>query len=217
MADGFSYEMSLIGIASLVMLMTDKEKRWPAATFLAAELLLIGTKFSNLTVFGILGLVLALYLIKILQKHRHLLSPLGLFFVAGILILWVPYGQNFLDRGSLLYPANLGWPKEVLVKTNIPLNMKGQNPLSLLFYGIYAKTQKAGSESDSRNIAELKPPFSTSFEEIDITNNYGGRVGSEGVLFSGLFTVSLAIYLIMLVNHKRLFPNLNILLAIHSP
>lgn len=73
----------------------------------------------------------------------------------------------------------------------------------LLFYGIYSKMQASSAADSIRNIAELKVPFTFSHQElIDFVDNFQGRVGSEGVWFSGIFTLSL-VFLVYLLRGVR--------------
>jgi len=70
----------------------------------------------------------------------------------------------------------------------------------LLFYGIFSKaqSQESGDPRNEKNIAELKIPFTFSFNEVrDSATLYNNRVGAGGPLFSGLVTVTLIALIIV--------------------
>lgn len=196
MAEGFSYEVMLISIGSLGMFIIDHNKKWSLAVF-CSLILLAGIKYSNLFILGVLGLIYAVYLFKIYNR-TDLIKTIILFFVVGSIILWAPYGNNFIKHGSPVYPSNLKWASDDVKYQNIPINLKGFNKVSLLFYGIYSQVQHPSSPNSTENIAVLKIPFTTTLEEINITNDYQGRVASQGVLFGGLFTLSFVLYILLL-------------------
>lgn len=211
MADGFSYQLCLIAISSLITILLEKEKQMPLSIFLAAVILLIATKSSNALIFLFLVLVCGIYIYKFIRMQKKLLHTLFIFLFAGILILWVPYGRNIIVYGSPIYPSNQAWAQEDVRIQNTPSNLKDANNFILLFYGIYAKPQIASSPDSNDNVAILKIPFSTSLEELYITNNFQGRVGSEGALFSGLFTLSILMYSMLLLINKNTVDRRNFL------
>ncbi len=204
MADGFGYEATLIALSSLMLVIVERDKKWSLCTFFSSLLLLAGTKYSNLYVFGLLCLVCTVYLIKIIRRHVYLVNIIVIFLIVGLIILWVPYGRNLMTYGSLFYPSNLKWAKDDLSVQNTPKNLKDANKFVLLFYGIYSQAQTASAADSDKNVAKLKLPFTTTLEEINITDNFQGRVGAAGVFFSGLFTISIIIYFDLLTLKKSL-------------
>lgn len=196
MAEGFSYEVMLIVIGSLGMFIIDHDKKWSFIVF-CSLILLAGTKYSNLFILGVLGLIYAVYLFKIYNR-TDLIKTIILFFIVGSIILWVPYGNNLIKHGSPIYPSNLKWASDDVKYQNTPINLKGFNRFFLLFYGIYSQVQHPSSPNSTDNIAVLKIPFTITLEEINITNDYQGRVASQGVLFGGLFTLSFVLYVLSL-------------------
>jgi hypothetical protein len=217
-ADGFSYEAALIAIVSLINLMMEHDKRLPLSTFFASVLLLPATKYSNLGMFALLILVCVILLYKIIRQNIYLINYILIFSIVGMILLWVPYGKNFLIQGSPFYPSSLQWAKDDLVIQNIPNNLKTANKLELLFYGIYSKAQTASSADSKENVAILKIPFTTTLKELTITNNFQGRAGSEGVLFSGLFSLSVIIYITLLFNmtNRKIVLNRKVIYIVSS-
>ncbi|MGH7203184.1 MAG: hypothetical protein ACREHC_01930 [Candidatus Levyibacteriota bacterium] len=207
MEDGFSYQLSLIVIANLILLIKLKNKELPLAVLLSSIILLVGTKFSNLPMAGVASFISIVYLIKLLIKSPRLIIMYETFLIFALIILWVPYVFNFIHFGTPLYPSNKYFVKRDLVQQNIPNNLKNANRAILLFYGIYSEGQQAESYNSPDNLAILKIPFSTSLKEIGVTNDFNERVGSEGVLFSGLFSVSFLLYVYFLLRYKSFFHN----------
>lgn len=195
MGDGYGYELALIAIAAMLRLMLDKDKGFTLAIFLSTWLLLAGSKFSNLVMCGIAGVIVLIYFIKAnTDKYPQISVIIIGFFAAAFLTLWVPYGRNMNIYKSPIYPQNLPSQSAQLQLDNVPNNIKHTNRLELLFYGIFSRPEpvQATSDTSQANVAQLKMPFTFENYEIGQINDYQGRVGSSGVLFSGLIVLSIA-------------------------
>lgn len=200
MADGYSYELCLIAIAGFVLLTHDPGKKWPLAIILSAWLLLAGGKFSNLVICALLAVIVAVYLYRMHAYKMPDMRALCLGFMAiAVLMLWAPYGTNMLRFNSPVYPQNATNESAKLRFDNVPNNLKQSNRFELLFYGIYSATEPpgAGNPVSSKNVAQLKVPFTYHSYEISEANNFQGRVGSGGILFSGIFSLSILILLVI--------------------
>lgn len=194
MADGYSYQLSLIAIAGFVLLVYDAGKKWPLAIVLASLLLLAGGKFSNMFVCALLGLAVLVYLYRQqAYKMPDMRTLLMGFMVIAAVFLWVPFGTNIVRYHSPIYPQNQTSEGDKLRFDNVPNNLKSANRFELLFYGIYSATEpsNAGNPTSPYNVAQLKAPFTFHKYEIRETNNFQGRVGSGGILFSGIFTLAM--------------------------
>lgn len=202
MADGFSYGLLLLAISSLGILMKNVQKSVPLAIFFSSLLLLIGTKFSNLLVVGVLGAIGGIYILKLILNSIEYNKIIAVSFFVGAILMLNPFITNILRYSSPVYPSNLRWAQEDLQYQNKPKNLRDANKLELLFYGIFSKAQVASAPDSEQNIAQLKIPFTISKEEIGIVNNYQGRVGSEGVLFGGLIIFSFVILTYLLLRKK---------------
>lgn len=201
MADGYSYELSLAAIASLILLMLERDKRLPLVAFLCSWILLAGAKFSNLFICAVLGAAALIYFYKIqIFSQKQLLKIIAVFAIIGGLILWVPYGKNILTYHSLVYPQNQAGESAKLRFDNVPNNLKKDNRVALLFYGIFSGTEPsiAGNPTSTYNVARLKLPFTFKKFEIHEVNNFQGRVGSGGFLFSGIFLVTILLFAALL-------------------
>jgi len=200
MADGYSYELCLIAIAGFTLLAYDAGKKWPLAVIFSAWLLLAGGKFSNLFICAVIAVVVATYLYRLKAYKMPDMRALCLGFLAvAALVLWVPYGTNTVHHHSPLYPQNQPNEGAKLRYDNVPNNLKQANRAKLLFYGIYASTEPsdAGNPKSAHNVARLKVPFTWRNYEIHEANNFQGRVGSGGFLFSGIFSLGLLVLLAM--------------------
>lgn len=194
MADGYSYELCLIAIAGFVLLTHDPGKKWPLAIIFSAWLLLAGGKFSNLFICAVIGLVVAIYLYRMHAYKLPEMRALCLgFAIVAALVLWVPFGTNTLRSHSPVYPQNRSNESAKLRFDNVPNNLKHSNRFELLFYGIYSSTEpaNAGNPTSAQNVAQLKVPFTFHKYEVQEANNFQGRVGSGGILFSGIFSLAM--------------------------
>lgn len=200
MADGYSYQLSLVAIAGIVLLIRERVKLWPLAIVCSAGLLMAGGKFSNLFICGLVALSTILYLWRsgLYRVHRIRLLVLG-FAVIGALILWAPYGVNTVRYHSPVYPQNRPNESAKLRFDNVPNNLKHSSRPALLFYGIFSSTEPpgAGNPLSAQNVAELKIPFTFRRYEVHETNNFQGRVGSGGILFSGIIVSTLLVWLLL--------------------
>lgn len=211
MADGFIYDISVVGIASLIMLcVSPKRKTLSLSVLLSSILLLMGTKYSSLPIAIGLGISCIVYLLYTYKKDvayfkRCMYIVLG-FFVISLVTLSVPYMTNLVRYGTPLYPDNQTWARVDLKVENIPHNLEHQDSFGLLFYGIYSKAQdvsQAGSASSKANVADLKVPFTVSPYEITGNGLLLDRVAADGPLFSGLFTVSILIFAMLYFQAKE--------------
>lgn len=203
MSDGYSYELSLVAIASFISFMRQKQKVFPVLGLMSSGLLMAGAKFSNLLFCGIIGLCVLIYVYKrkiyALPLFRWMLAG---FIVAAAILLWVPYGTNMLRYNSSVYPQNHASERTKLRYDNVPKNLKDKDHATLLFYGVFGEAQPgwAGNANSTRNIARLKLPFTFHWYEVQPT----GRVGNGGVLFGGLVLLAGLLYLLIVVRRPRL-------------
>lgn len=209
MADGTSYELGLAAASILAtILFKSQSSRRLEILFFALLILLLGSKFSNAYLCLLLG---AIYLIHLYRtrtlKLRSTWLFIGLTSLVALTLLWTPFVTNFFRYNSPVYPMNLPSQSANLKYDNIPPNIKESNGLSLLFYGVFSQAQppSAGDVKSPENIAQLKVPFSFTASELASVGNFQGRVGSAGVLFSGVVALSviLLIYCIVKAQDER--------------
>jgi hypothetical protein len=202
--DGYSYEVAVAALAAGVLYVRQRKPVYLLA-FLAAWLLLAGSKFSNLFVCALLGVACVTYLLVVrAYRERRMWYVAGLFIATCLLLLWVPFGTNTLRHGSPVYPQNETGAATKLLDDNVPSNLKTASRPTLLFYGIFSHIQRsdAGNPANSNNVATLKIPFTFEPYELEQLNNFQGRVGSGGLLFSGCILIAFALYVLAIVRLK---------------
>lgn len=213
MQDGFSYQISLVAIVSLLTFMM-KNKNSAFIMFCSSWLFLIGTKFSNLPLAATLIFIcLGFLVISGLLQNKNIQRLIGAFFIIGTILFASPYVVNFINYGSPVYPANLKWASEDVKYQQTPINLIGKSQGELLLYGIFSKPQISTATSDPANIAHLKLPFT--FTKSELIQPQSERVGTGGIFFSGLFVLSL-IFLIISLFRKQPAENYKILITILS-
>ncbi|MGH7202916.1 MAG: hypothetical protein ACREHC_00555 [Candidatus Levyibacteriota bacterium] len=198
MEDGFGYELLLIATASFAITIVAPKSYWAIATFIMAELLLVTTKYSNLPVALVLGSLFALFIINCFLNKEYVLSRYTKYFLIGSILVasifaYLPYGRNQIAHGALFYPANTPALMGNVIFNSVPTNLLEHNKLTLLFYGIFSKsqTEESGDPRNKSNLAELKIPFTFSLSELnDSAKLYNNRVGAGGPLFSGIIVLS---------------------------
>ena len=207
MQDGFSYQISLIVIVSLLTFIIEN-KSSAFIMFCSSWLFLIGTKFSNLPLAATLIFICLGYLvISGLLQNKNIQRLIGAFFIIGTVLFASPYIVNFINYGSPVYPANLKWASEDVKYQQTPTNLIGKSPSELLLYGIFSKPQISTATDNPANIAHLKLPFT--FTKDELIQPQSERVGTGGIFFSGLFILSL-IFLIASLFKKQLTGNYKI-------
>ena len=194
-ADGFSYELFVIAIASLVIFALNTKVNESLVAFTVAELILAGTKFSNLPIVVALG---SIFLLNFFRKsiNRALVIILT---VGGLIFIFVPYATNGIFYKDLFYPTNLKAISDSYKNDNIPKNLSNSNKLTLFFYGVFSQSQvKSMGRDDPLNKAGLKIPFTFTKEEIiNSASIFNNRVGSAGSLFSGIVVLSIVTGMLM--------------------
>lgn len=194
-ADGFSYELFVIAIASLGIFALNTKANESLVGFTLAELILAGTKFSNLPIVVALG---SIFLLNFFRKsiNRALVIILT---VGGLIFILVPYATNGIFYKDLFYPTNLKAISDSYKNDNIPKNLSNSNKLTLFFYGVFSQSQvKSMGRDDPLNKAVLKIPFTFTKEEIiNSASIFNNRVGSAGSLFSGIVVLSIVTGMLM--------------------
>lgn len=199
MQDGLGYELLLIATSTLTIGILFPKSYWALALFFFTELLLVGTKYSHLPVALVLGVIFTLIVGNRLLNHEYILNRkitsllLGCLLISMLFFL-IPYGRNAFWHRALFYPTNITELMGSVKYNNIPKNIKDKDNISLLFYGIFSKSQSimSGDPRSKTNIAELKIPFTFSTTEITASAAlYNNRVGGGGPLFSGIVLLTI--------------------------
>lgn len=198
MADGFGYQILVIAVATLVLVMLSSRDYWAIAVFIMAELFLVSTKYSNLPVALVLGIIFASVIInRFLNKEYTFTIQTKMFIlvvsIVSIIFAYLPYGRNAVFHGALFYPTNIPELSGSVRYNNVPSNLQDKSKIELLFYGLFSRTQssESGDPRHKTNVAHLKVPFTFTQSELDDTVAlYNNRVGAGGPFFSGALVLS---------------------------
>jgi len=202
--DALSYEFVIIGIASLVLLLKNSSKLPYFLCLLTTFVFLAGTKDSNLFIFLPL-LVMSAYMV-IERKWYRLNSfklTVGLGLIIGFITLFSPYITNIIRYHAIDYPYNQASFSDPVMNVNVPLNLSKDGRLKLFFYGVFSSAEIGNEQDPASNNAHLKAPFTFTANELVTEASAPAKyVGGYGVLFSGIFILSIASYLYLALRRK---------------
>lgn len=197
MEDGFGYQLLVAAVAALFIVILFPKEYWSYIVFIFAELLLVTTKYNNLGLALVLGIIFFMQVTnQFMNKEFKIdtnvkITVLALSLVT-LVFAYIPYARNIFIHKYPFYPINIPELMGSVKYNNIPNNLS-DNKLSLLLYGIFSKSQMydSGNVEDKSNIAELKIPFTFSIEEVKASAIlFNNRVGAGGPLYSGIFVLS---------------------------
>lgn len=192
--DGAIASAILILITQLVLLFlkSDNDAGWPGyVSIFFIVIILINLKFTGLLYLAcICSVFLSLVLyakrwqfLKVLLKTMSI-SVLLAIFVAG----FNPYVTNTLHHGHPFYPI-AGKNKVDVIQHMMPAPLKDHNRVGKFFISTYARCDNFSKGSD-RGL-QYKVPFTFSIQEAKVLQSEGIRLGGFGVLWSGIFTVTI--------------------------
>lgn len=200
----------LLGVCILIftvsiMMWARYDDKLALATALITLLLALNLKFSAIPMFVILcGFACAgIFFQRGLRRAAALAA--GLFasaFVAVVLLGWSPYMQNFLDQGHIFHPI-MG-PNAVDIMTgegpaldNTPEVLEGMSAAERFFYSLFSETH-----SGYATTPQLKFPLSISPQELRAAGGVDVRLSGFGPFFSGIFLLSIAAALVLVVRPR---------------
>lgn len=148
------------------------------------------------------------YLVKLIRRGmtaREILSCFNRpavvifcgFIIGTVLFGFDPYMKHLLHHQNLVYPV-LGENSYDIMNTNPPAGFEGKPEIAKLFLSLASRT--------SNNIAagyKLKVPFSVHPDELPYLSHADTRLGGFGVLFSGVFVLSLILAAVTAVITRR--------------
>jgi hypothetical protein len=201
--DSLSYELLIVGLSSLLLLVRSKPKLSYFLCLAASLIFLAGVKDSNLFLFVPL-ILLALYFV--FKNHLYKLTAfkisaaVGL--LAGLLCLFNPYITNIVRYHAVDYPYNQASYSAAFQIEDKPHNLIKANRFELFYYGIFS-APLLGNEQDPSAIASPKLPFTLNVTQLRIEANVASKqVGGYGVLFSGVFLLSIVAYAYLAIRKK---------------
>ena len=212
MQDGTVYQLLIIAAVSLVIIAMSSTDHWAIGTFVMSELLLVSSKYSNLPLALILGIIFLLLIVNRFLNKSYNKSKMYYAFALVFLIFLslifssLPYVRNMIYHGTPFYPTNVPELMGSVTYNNVPSNLKEHSKAGLLFYGIFSKAQSiaSGDPRSPENIAVLKLPFSFSISELrNSAFLYNNRVGAGGPLYSGLVIYGMLVIFVAALSSKN--------------
>jgi len=200
--DALSYELMIIGLSSLILLYRRKNKLVPLLGLFVSVVLIASIKDSNLFMFIPL-VILSIYII--IQRKIYRLSyfkPLATgAFIIAVLLLFNPFVTNLYDHHAIYYPFNTPYFANSIKSQDIPINIANDNRFELFFAGIFSRATNGNyRDNGSQALANLKVPFSFTGNDLLAESSVSAKTaGGYGVLFSGIFVISLLAYVYLLV------------------
>lgn len=212
MQDGFGYQLLVLTAVALLIVAMRAKEHWAVVLFIMSEIFLVSTKYSFLPVALVLGLIFIFILLNRMLNKEYKINKA--FLIIGICSIFVsavfsylPYIRNQIFHGAAFFPTNIPELFGSVKYNNIPKDLQDDNKISLLFYGIFSKSQarESGDPRSDKNIAELKPPFTFTKEELsNAGGHFNNRVGAGGPFFSGAVAISfLFLFLVSLITRAR--------------
>lgn len=186
-------------------------------------LLCINIKFTTFAYAGLFCLGFYIYYIIKLIKNKmnrrffvkfSILSFVGV--IVGVFIIGLAvYPKNLVKDGNPFYPL-FGENKEDIMTRNQPAYFKDKSPVEKYFISMFAKSENIQKYSGKK--ATLKIPFTYDKDELSAIKTTDSRMSGNGVLFSGIFIISILIILFtsysVWKNHKNIFVLCTIILGI---
>lgn len=182
--------------------------------FFASLVITINIKFS---VFGYAGLFCLgyyiWYIVRLIKKKldkkffikfsvTSLLAVLCGVFVVGLSV----YPKNFLDHGHPFYPL-MGKDKLEIMIQNQPDYFKEKSAIEKFVIATFSKVENISESSGLE--ATYKIPFTFSRDEIATSSGCDTRISGNGILFSGIFIISIIVIIATIgkvfKNNRKLF------------
>ena len=200
-----------------------KQENLGLLIYLICLLLCINIKFTTFAYAGLFCLAFYIYyIIKLIKKKIDkkffikftTVSFIGV--IVGVFVIGLAvYPKNFVTNGNPFYPL-FGERKKDIITTNQPDYFKNKNPIEKYIISMFARSENVQEYTGEK--ATLKVPFTIYKEEIDAIKTTDTRMGGNGVLFSGIFILSILIVCLtshnMFKNNKALFILCSIIIGI---
>ncbi len=136
---------------------------------------------------------------KFLPTFKKLVIYYIVVFIISFGIIGYPtYIKNYIDHGNSFYPV-YGEDSEDIITAQQPKDFLKKNTMEKFFIATFAKTNNLQHEKEY----ELKIPFTVSKTELKESMGVDTRLSGYGVLFSGLFCLSIIILIFYLIKTKN--------------
>ena len=186
--------------------------------------MLINIKFNSFAYAGIFCLGYYFYYIYMLIKKREKEQKFFVKFttisainvIVGVFIIGLSvYPKNFIEYGNPFYPL-YGENKVDIITENQPAEFENLPAIEKYTRAMFSKTENMAKASGRET--EYKIPFAVSKDEMNYIRMSDTRISGNGVLFSGIFIISLILLILTSIKmyhyNKKIFIMASIPLAI---
>ena len=202
----------------------EKELNFGLLIYSLALLMLINIKFNSFAYAGIFCLGYYFYYIYKLIKKREKEQKFFVKFttisainvIVGVFIIGLSvYPKNFIEYGNPFYPL-YGENKVDIITENQPAEFENLPAIEKYTRAMFSKTENMAKASGRET--EYKIPFAVSKDEMNYIRMSDTRISGNGVLFSGIFIISLILLILISIKmyhyNKKIFIMASIPLAI---
>lgn len=202
----------------------EKELNFGLLIYSLALLMLINIKFNSFAYAGIFCLGYYFYYIYMLIKKREKEQKFFVKFttisainvIVGVFIIGLSvYPKNFIEYGNPFYPL-YGENKVDIITENQPAEFENLPAIEKYTRAMFSKTENMAKASGRET--EYKIPFAVSKDEMNYIRMTDTRISGNGVLFSGIFIISLILLILTSIKmyhyNKKIFIMASIPLAI---
>lgn len=202
----------------------EKELNFGLLIYSLALLMLINIKFNSFAYAGIFCLGYYFYYIYMLIKKREKEQKFFVKFttisainvIVGVFIIGLSvYPKNFIEYGNPFYPL-YGENKVDIITENQPAEFENLPAIEKYTRAMFSKTENMAKASGRKT--EYKIPFAVSKDEMNYIRMTDTRISGNGVLFSGIFIISLILLILTSIKmyhyNKKIFIMASIPLAI---
>ena len=202
----------------------EKELNFGLLIYSLALLMLINIKFNSFAYAGIFCLGYYFYYIYKLIKKREKEQKFFVKFttisainvIVGVFIIGLSvYPKNFIEYGNPFYPL-YGENKVDIITENQPAEFENLPTIEKYTRAMFSKTENMAKASGRET--EYKIPFAVSKDEMNYIRMSDTRISGNGVLFSGIFIISLILLILTSIKmyhyNKKIFIMASIPLAI---
>lgn len=187
-----SVVLLLICHCVLLLLPDEKDRSFIYTTLFFLIILLVNLKFTGAVYLAWVGaafIFIAIYLRK-LQLIRKFVVATGISGILAVLLVgFNPYVLNTYHFGHPLYPI-AGANKLDLITRVMPQEFESLNSLQKFANSTFSRCENFDTIEPGRSV-KLKVPFTFSIEEIKTFQSEATRLAGFGVLWSGIFCLSI--------------------------
>lgn len=171
-------------------------------------MMLINIKFSSFAYAGILCLCYYIwYIIRLIKKDYNKKEFIRFTYVSIITLLisvfivgLSSYPKNLLEKGNAFYPLMGEGKKEIMLQETL-YYLEDASPIKKLIVSNYSEALNLSRASQAE--ARYKIPFSIHENELNETRTCDLRISGNGLLFSGIFTISLIVFIFYIIREIK--------------